>query len=416
MIMISRKYKNLYYDQFLPLMECIFQYRHVRGQELMVNERNLAIYFDVDRRVIMSFLKEMEDTNLIKYLGNKRIFDDFACQFAMRCYDLVPTDSNYSSKLQEFINTYTLWEPYLTDRLDFIVKYTEDLREKKLQIAKSKFESGEKLSKEEKKMIKKYERNIIYQNEYSWATDLLDVINAQRPEQFRSKYLKEGRNRETNILCGTLNPDNTHEDASEQDLLERQILLATYFGTDDFIENDTNGSIYRMSYSLANKRPLSHNVDIYTAIWQKAFYGIKINTAIRNSLKLLCMPIFMSNGQKNAWNSLIVNRTGKLLKSEAARKSALNCLCEVTHLEARDVLDKITVAMRKFIGTTDFLEEEIFIHESNLHILMLAEFAKRGIKTINVYDGFYFINGTCDEQLFNEVYDLCTNQLLEKLQ
>ena len=124
----------------------------------------------------------------------------------------------------------------------------------------------------------------------------------------------------------------------------------------------------------------------------------------------------MSNGQKNAWNSLIVNRTGKLLKSEAARKSALNCLCEVTHLEARDVLDKITVAMRKFIGTTDFLEEEIFIHESNLHILMLAEFAKRGIKTINVYDGFYFINGTCDEQLFNEVYDLCTNQLLEKLQ
>lgn len=413
--MISKKYWSMYYKEFLPLMESIFQYRTSRNQELVVNESNLSIYFDVDRHVIKSFFEEMEATNLVEYLGNKRLFDDFNVQFAMRCYKLVPTESKYCSKLQEFINNYMLWEPYMTDRLNIIISYTEDLHEKKLKIAQQKAENGQKLSKEDKKLLSKFELNLQYQKEYADYITLLEVINATRPELFRSKYLAEGRNRETNVICGTMNPENEHVNASEQDLSERYILLTTFFGTEDFNADDTNGSIYRLSYAVANGRPLSHDVDVYAAIWKKAFYNIECTKTIRHSLKVLCMPIFMSNGKKNAWNSIVATKTGNLKKSEAARKSALNILSEATGLDARTIMDTLYDAMRKFIGTSEFLEEEIFIHESNLHILMITEFMKRGIKTINVYDGFYFINGTCDHQTFNEVYDLCTMKLLKKL-
>lgn len=412
--MISRKYRNVYYNKFLPLMECIFQYRTSKGQDLVVNETNLSIYFDVNRTTISSFLKEMEDTKLVKYVGSKRIFDEFATQWSMRCYSLVPTDTKYCSKLQEFINNYMLWEPYLTDRLDFIICYTDDIYEKKLKIAKEKLESGQKLTKEEKKMLKKYEQNLAYQNEYTWAIDLLDIINSQRPEAFKSKYLKEGRNRETNVICGTYNPDKEHVNASEEELSERNILLSTFFETDKFEEFDTNASIYRLSYALSMKHPLKHDIDVYEAIWKKAYYNVEFSKLIRDSLKILCMPIYMSNGKKNAWNALVADKTGTMTKSELARKSALNYLSSVTKQDARTIMDDLAAAMRKFIGTADFLEEEIFIFESNLHILMITEFANRGIKTINVYDGFYFKKGTCSQELFDQVYDLCTRKLLEK--
>lgn len=413
--MIIRKFRSLYYNKFLPLMECIFQYRTSRGLDLVVNEQNLAIYFDVDRYVIKNFLDEMEKTGLIKYLGSKRLFDDFNVQFAMRCYKLLPTESKYCSKLQEFINDYMLWEPYMSDRVSFIVDYTDKLHEKKLAIAQQKAAEGKKLSKAEKKMLSKLELNLEYQKEYGDYIKLLEVINATRPEQFRSKYLAEGRNREVNIISHSMNPENEHATASEQDLAERHILLTIFFGTDKIIEDDTNGSIYRLSYAIANGRPLSHDIDVYAAIWKKAFYKIECNPTIRQALKILCMPIFMSNGKKNAWNALIATKTGTLTRTELARKSALTILSDATGLDARTIMDSLSDAMRKFIGTTDFLEAEIFIHESNLHILMLTEFQKRGIKAINVYDGFYFIEGTCDHKTFNEVYDLCTEKLLRNL-
>jgi len=411
--MISKKYLKMYYEAFLPLMECIFQNNTVRDQELVVNEQNLAIYFDVDRHIIKNFLKEMEDTGLAKYIGNKRLFDDFNVQFAMRCYKLIPTESKYCSTLQEFINSYMLWEPYMSDRIAFITNYTDALHDKKLKIAQQKVVEGLKLTKAEKKLLNKIEINLQYQKDYANYIELLKVINATRPEMFRSKYLAEGRNRETNILCNTMNPDKEHLSASEQDLSERYILLSTFFGTEDFFEDDTNGSIYRLSFALAHGYPLAHDIDVYATIWNKAFYKIECTSLIRHHLKVLCMPIFMSNGKKNAWNSIVAIKDNNLTRSEAARKVALNKLSEITGLSAREVMDKLSDAMRKFIGTSEFLEAEIFIHESNLHILMITEFMKRGIKTINVYDGFYFKNGTCDHDTFNEVYDLCTNQLIK---
>ena len=414
--MIARKYRSLYFNEFLILAESLFQMRSARSQEIVVNESNLALYYDIDRHVVRSFLDEMVEQHLIEFTGHKRVFDDFQTEWSLRTYKLTPTNSQYCSKLQEYINQRCKWTPYLTDRFLVAEEYSDTLAKKKLDIAKQKLAENKKLTRAEKKMLQKQALNEIYKNDYAWAIDLLKDINASRPELFKSKYLAEGRNREVNILCGSLNPDREHVSASEEDLAERGILLTDFFGTEHFIENDTNGSIYRLTYALVYKRPLEHDVDVYKKVWQKAFYSIEFTKSIRNALKVLLMPIYMSNGSKNAWNSILAAKSGKMTKSEAARKSALNLLSQITSLTPKDVMDQLTAALRKFLGTSTFFEEEIFIHESNLHILMLTEFAKRGIKTINVYDGFYFVDGTCSKAEFNEVYDLCTRQLLAKMQ
>ena len=408
-----KKNERIYYYSFLPLIESAFQVRKSRGQELIINESNLMIYFDVNRRTIMRWINRAENDSLIRFIGKKRIFDDFGSQWAMNCYELISTETKYCSALQAFINNYMLWEPYFSDRLVLLNNYADELSTKKIVIAKNKMQNNQKLTKEEMKLLHKHEQNIIYRQTYPWATELLQVINNRRFEKFKSKYLLEGRNRETNVLCGSMNPDNEHVNASEQDLAERIELLKEYFNSDDFIEFDTNASIYRLAYALVHNRPLEHDVDVYEAIWNKAFYSIEFNKTTRNALKILCMPIFMSNGTKNAWNAIIANKTGKLTRSEQDRKDALITLSNVTGLKPREVMDELTAAMRKFIGTADFLEEEIFIHESNLHILMITMFHDLGINTINVYDGFYFIKGTMTQELFNQVYDDCTRQLIK---
>ena len=69
--------------------------------------------------------------------------------------------------------------------------------------------------------------------------------------------------------------------------------------------------------------------------------------------------------------------------------------------------------MHKVFNLEDFYKADIFIHESNLHILMLNKFKNLGIKTIDVYDGFYFIEGTMTQELYDKIYDEATNELLE---
>ncbi len=145
------------------------------------------------------------------------------------------------------------------------------------------------------------------------------------------------------------------------------------------------------------------------------YYNISFSKGIRNTLKILCMPAFMSNGGKSAWNAIVAAKEGKLTKSEAARKTALTYLNNITGNSPRSIMEALASAMKKFIRTDDLLEEEIFIHESNLHLLMIKAFSEIGIKTINVYDGFFFIKNTCNQKLFDTIYDKCTYELLKKL-
>ena len=81
-------------------------------------------------------------------------------------------------------------------------------------------------------------------------------------------------------------------------------------------------------------------------------------------------------------------------------------------MDIYDIFKVVKNAMHKIFKLKKFYKADIFIYESNLHILMLKEFKDLGIKTINVYDGFYFIEGTMTQELYNEIYEKCTQKLL----
>lgn len=390
----------LYEYDFLPLVECILTYHKWFGHDLILNQQSLSTYLGVHRRVISSFLEQAETDGLLISKGKVRKYDDKVSGWAMRKYELAPSKGEYFSRLQDYINQYMLWEPYIQDRMQLLKKYTDSVKAN---------------TEKTEKQVKKEAKNLEYRGTYAWATELLDKLNKARPVKFQSSYLNEGKNREVNVLCPTLNPDKPHDRDIPQDvLLYRNVLLSEYFDS-AFEEYDTNGSIYRLSYSLHRGFTLSHNVDVYKEFWRIGCFGTLLDKTGRDCLKVLCMPIFMSNGAKNGWNALIMSKDDSTLsKSDLLKKSALTYLCKQTGLEPKVLLDRLTKAMKEFLGTEHFLEEEIFIHESNLHILIMTKCMERGIKTINVYDGFYFQKDVMSQDLFDELYDDATLELITR--
>lgn len=401
---MQRDKRRFYLYEFLPLIECIFTLKKWRGEALIANDLSIGEYFGQDRKFIKKCFDQAESDGLLMLKKRTRKIDDSKITWAMRSYELI-TSNNYYSKLQEYINSYMLWEPTIGDRMEFFTHYTKTVKRPK---------DKEKLSRKE---LKKMEHNELWRHEYSWATDLLDEINKSRPEKFKSSYLNEGSNRETNFLCTTMNPNKNHDSCPPDEMLQyRNVVLSEYFECDDFDEFDTNGSIYRLSYSIHHKEILPHDVDIYSLFWKEAHFKGRMTKILRDCLKVLCMPAFMSNGAKNGYNSMVVYKEDDEIdsKKDWLKKVAINKICYASGLQAREVLDRLSESMYKVLGTDHFLEEEIFIHESNLHILMITEFMKRDIKVINVYDGFYFSKNSMNQELFNTVYDKCTRELLKR--
>lgn len=401
---MQREKRHFYLYEFLPLIECIFTLKYWKGEDMLANDSNLGIYFNQDRKFIKKCFDQAEADGLLILKKRTTKLDEKKIDWAMRSYDLVPSN-DFNSKLQEFINSYMLWQPTVGDRMDFFSLYTSKVKKPK----------EEKVLN--RKEVTKMKNNEIWRQEYSWATELLTKINASRPEKFRSTYLNEGSNRETNFLCTTLNPSKSHDSCPPEEMLQyRHVVLSEYFGCDDFEEFDTNGSIYRLSYSIHHNELLSHDIDIYSLFWKEAHFKGRMTKILRDCLKVLCMPAFMSNGAKNGYNSMVVYKEDNEINSKKdwLKKVAINKICSATGLQAREVLDRLSDSMYKVLGTNHFLEEEIFIHESNLHILMITEFMKRNIKVINVYDGFYFSKNSMNQDVFNKVYDQCTRELLKR--
>lgn len=401
--LISFRQMDTYKHYFLPLLEVILTLKTWKSQDLVINQETLASYFELDRRIISDFLKQAELDGLIIFDKKVRKVDDKTLTHAMRRYILpsANNDSKFYSKLQEYINTYMDWTPDFGDRLDFYYDYMKSIE------TDESVKSIKQLQKEEK--AKQYA--VIY----SWVQPLMEKINFTRPDLLKSKYLSDGKLRESNRLCATLNPEKDHEaKLFAQDIGYRYILLEEFFGTKDFIECDTNASIYRLCYNLNHDKLLDDHVDIYAQFWKLAGFKTELDFVTRDSLKLLCMIIFMSNGSKNGYNStLAVKDYQDLTKSEQHRKDVLNHMSRRTGLTPRQFLDKLTEAMYEFLGVDHFMEEEIFIHESNLHLLILEICEQEHIKAINVYDGFYFRKKDMTAAKYNMMYREATLRLKE---
>ena len=245
--------------------------------------------------------------------------------------------------------------------------------------------------------------------------NMLDKIN--KDSSIKMNYLAENKKRLTNEICTTMNPDKHSIETWGRN--ERERLLKKYFDTDkEVVEFDTNASIYRLSYSLGHNctTPHEEGTDIYELIYNECGFDIKWSDKLRNEFKKLLMPIYMREWVIS-YRCSEFNRQSKwkTFYSKTVEKGYLfyKQFVDLFKRDLKDILTTIRAAMHKVFNLAKFYMADIFIHESNLHILMIKKFKDMEIKTINVYDGFYFIKGTMTRELYDKIYDECVLELLE---
>jgi hypothetical protein len=173
-----------------------------------------------------------------------------------------------------------------------------------------------------------------------------------------------------------------------------------------------------LSYALGNRKCADVNVDMYKLIFDKCNLNINWTKKVRSNFKNMLMPIYMKESSIRYRCSVYEyhkNWTWFADKKEEEAIKFYKYLEKELNMSIVEIFEKIKNAMHEVFGLEKFYKAEIFIYESNLHILMLKEFKDLGIKTINVYDGFYFEEGTMTQELYNQVYEKATNLLLNDI-
>lgn len=287
------------------------------------------------------------------------------------------------------------------------------------------------LTNEEKRAIKKtlnIKHKIDENSEYLIKKRELDRIYPD----FQCKYLEEGCLRLTHEICSTVNPEHTekiNENNYWRSSNARMDMLKSILRSDNIVEYDINGSIYRLTYNLYHDKILPFNRDIYEMIWNNCDFNIPWpddkKDQYRTAFKLILMPIYMKEYtlgfRASQWDYIDSyyaehpRKYSRLTKQEQTFYETYKLFVDLTKLPIKDLLSIIAKALHKTLNTEKFIESDIFTHESNLHILIREKLMLRGIKSVNVYDGFYFDKNAINKSDFCKLYDECIYELKDNL-
>ena len=197
------------------------------------------------------------------------------------------------------------------------------------------------------------------------------------------------------------------------------------FGKDNWFEFDRRGSIYNLTYSLNKHEYLDNDIDIY-----EKMNNVKFSSAEERQLyKLTQMSVYFStygrqihyilrhleeislgNDIKPAAKELI----DAYWKLYGNKEGNWNKFVDTFKREYK-LRQK---SMRKFIGdnrtyidknskySANYNRNEtdhIFIKESEVYLQFVTKLREQGIRVIQVYDGFYFENGSISETELNNI-------------
>lgn len=274
------------------------------------------------------------------------------------------------------------------------------------------------LTKIEEYELKRAERAAEYRSQYGKVLDILNDIDFYG---LNYSYLNEDRLRLSSDICYTKNHEHHPEDDTRLRLLEDK------FDCDrsEIRYCDVNSSIYRLEYNLNHDELLGHTDDLYETVFKASGIceangdPIKFTKDIRSLIKNRFMPLYMAN-KRIGFISYSFKKTNTLILNNKDIYSKVAKRCYDSYYELykefgdraikqRDnegimrtysfsnnisnILNRLSCTMKAvLLGDTnkDFYSSEIFIHESNIHIMMLKKFQSMGWKAINCYDGFYF--------------------------
>lgn len=209
------------------------------------------------------------------------------------------------------------------------------------------------------------------------------------------------------------------------------------FGQDSWFEFDRKGSIYNITYSLNKKAFLSNDIDIYEKINNKKF----ASKEERNLYKLTQMNVYFSNVRRTVgfFQRYLEQKANGVAIPENKMKliDAWWKLCGGENITWNEFLDnfrklynKRKASMRKFIGSekkyidnkskysigyepnnTDY----IFMYESEIYLKFVTEIRKKGIRVVQIYDGFYLKKGSITEKELSDLLEKITLEYVKDL-
>lgn len=380
-----------YYLTFLPFIETYgWVCNNIRNSKAIFNKQAIAAFTGISERSVHRYFIYATEQGLIKFIERTRtIDDDHIVVWAMAIYEV-----NYPAILQA-INEHYPYKPTTKDRMDLFIAYC--------QYTRLMYMDPESL-KEHK------EKNKLYRLQNTFYTDRLSHINTLRPAMLQSRYLLEGCNRETNLLCLTKNPDNDKEKQTRYNTIVTEL---GYNSIDNVGHWDAKSSIYRIDYALNRKELLPHNVDIYAEVWEMCNFGKPLGE-YREAYKQLFMPIFMADGKKNKFWAGLTEGTIIAPKVSKKNKEAIIKLKEYLGISAYELMDKTYESLKSFLGTEHCQGGSIFVPESNTHILMQNELWDAGFKVINVYDCTYFDNSQLSSKDIQDAHDRALKEVIKR--
>ena len=323
-------------------------------------------------------------------------------------------DIDVLNNIQSYKTTFDKFITFLSNRR----KYDEFIDIINSNHDKDEVDISNVLDKDLAKRAVKIRNKIIENQEYLLKKHVLD----EAYPDFKCKYLEEGCLRLTHEICNTLNPthiDKINENNYWHSKDIRNNMLEDLLNSDKFIEYDVNGSIYRLTYNLFHDEILDYRTDIYELIWKNCSLYVEWpddkKELYRKAFKIMLMPIYMREYtlgyRASQWeyiNKYFANRPRKynrLSNHEKEFYETYKLFVDLTHTNIKSVLLEIAKAVHKTLNVQKFIGSDIFIHESNLHILIREKLMHKNIKGINIYDGFYFVEGIITEAQFQDIYN-----------
>lgn len=356
-------------------------------EPIVTNRKALSKAVDCSEPSVSNWLKILEERNLVKYVGKYTIS---GCTYPSNVY---------------MINRNGIDEAFKDAMFDYDIlgkKYYELLPKK------------EKEGDVEKRAAIIRNNECAKENFWKIVKQEVDYHNSMIPEKFWTKFLNQDDNgdfrdgRCYNIVCGTRNPEKHPEST------DRAEVLTEFFGTDQFEEFDVNSNIARINYYLINNKPFPKDKDVYYELYKlmvdKPMSQIKFrSTRAREIIKSEYMSIYMDLRSvymkvKNVDKLKDLNRV-----KQRTLEENLSTLFSMTYNEFLTSLKK---AICKFLSIEKddgeklrvLLQAMYFKYEVCITNKMNLIFHKKGLKSINVYDGFYFIKGKMNKDLFYEVF------------
>lgn len=251
--------------------------------------------------------------------------------------------------------------------------------------------------------------------------EMINWNNSILPEEEQMTY--KGRRIYADV-CSYVNEEK-HEKIIPG-TMTKQKYCDKVFGHDNWFEFDRKGSIYNLTYSMNKKEYLDNNIDIYEKMNNVKF----TSKEERNLYKLTQMSVYFSTYKRTInfiyrymqikyENGVIPENKQKLIDAywKLVTKGK-NMEWSDFAAGLKEHFDARKKAMKKFIGdnkkyidngskySENFeknLDSFIFMKESEIYLDFVTMLRKKGIRVVQIYDGFYLEKGSISEKELNEM-------------